>query len=132
VQSISTNGKLVLLVLLGTLMVGVAISLIGLIPEHQELVSLLISDLPAKITIMAVPIILILKSKTYSEWCSEFSNITITKKDFLNASFLELFLSSMLGIPVLTIIWTIAYFVSPGIVDMNEGIGVIGGAFGIV
>jgi len=131
-QSVRTNGRLVLLVLLGILVVGVAISLVGLIPEHRELVSLVIFNLPAKITVGLIPIILILKSKTYSEWSVANPDITITKKDFTNATYLEVFLSSFLGILPLVLIWIAVHFVYPGMVDLDEGFGVLGGSFGLV
>jgi len=111
-QSIRTNSKLILLVLLCMLVVGVAILLIGLIPEHREVVSLVIFNLPAKITVGLIPIILILKSKTYSEWNTANPNIALSKKDFTNASYLEVFLSSFLGILPLVLIWIAAYLVS--------------------
>jgi len=80
-QSVRTNGKLVLLVLLGILAAGVGATLVGIIPEHRELASIIISDLPAKIAIG------------------------------LNS-----------------IIWAAALFISPELVDFDEGFGVIGGA----
>jgi len=114
------------------LVAGVGVSLVGIIPERRELVSLIISDLPAKITILLVPVILIFRTKTYSEWSAENPSTVITKKGFINAIYLEVFLSSFLGLSVLALIWAVAHLVSPGIVDLNEGFGVLGGSFGIV
>ena len=80
-QSVRTNGKLVMLVMLGILVVGVALSLLGFIPEQRELVTLLIFDLLSKIAVGLIPLILIMKSKTYSEWCKTNPEPTISKKD---------------------------------------------------
>ena len=35
-QSVRTNGKMVLLVLLGILLAGIGVSLVGIIPEHRS------------------------------------------------------------------------------------------------
>jgi hypothetical protein len=131
-QSVRTNGKIVLLVLLGILLAGIGISLVGIIPEHRELVTLLISDLPAKIVIGAIPIILILKTKDYSDWIDANPSANVTKRDFINGMYLEGFISSLIGLVALGIIWAIALFISPELVDFNEGFGVIGGMFGVV
>ncbi|MCL2203283.1 MAG: hypothetical protein FWB88_05035 [Defluviitaleaceae bacterium] len=130
-QSVRTNGKLVLLVLLGILVAGIGVSLVGIIPEHRALVSVIISDIPAKVTTLLIPIILILKTKDYAEWILANPNVDVTKKGFINGMYLEGFLASLLGLVALAIIWVVAHFISPEIVDMNEGIGVIGGALGI-
>ena len=131
-QSIRTNGKLVMLVMLGILVAGVAISLLGFIPEQRELVTLLIFDLLTKISVGLIPIILIMKSKTYSEWCETNPELTLSKKDFMNATFLENFLSSFLGVLPLVLIWIAVHFLNTGMVDLDEGFGVLGGMFGVV
>jgi len=130
-QSVRINGKLILLVLLGILVAGVGVSLIGFIPEHREVVSLILFNLPAKIIVLIVPIILILKSKTYSEWSTANPNITIAKKDFTNATYTELFIASFFDIPILALIWISAHFVYPGMVDLNEGVAILGGSLGV-
>jgi len=131
-QSARTNCKLVLLVLLGILVAGVGASLVGIIPEHRELVSLVISDLPAKMAIGLIPIILIFKTKDYSDWIEANPSANVTKRGFINGMYLEGFVSSLLGLVALAIIWAVAFFISHELVDFQEGLSVIGGAFGIV
>jgi hypothetical protein len=104
-QSIRANGKLVLLVLLGILLAGIGSSLVGIMPEHRGLVNMIISDLPAKVVIGAVPIILILKTKDYSDWVLANPSANVTKRDFINGMYVEGFVSSFLGLVVLAIIW---------------------------
>jgi len=131
-QSVRTNGKQVMIVMLGILGVGMAFSLLGFIPEQRELVTLLIFDLLPKMAVTLIPIILIMKSKTYSEWCETNPELNISKKDFMNATFLENLFSSFLGVLPLVLVWITVYFVDTGMVDLEEGFGVLGGMFGVV
>lgn len=131
-QSVRTNGKIVLFVLLGILLVGIGVSLVGIIPEHRELVTLLISDSLAKIVIGLIPIILIIKTKAYSDWIEANPSANVTKRDFINGMYLEGFISSFISLVVLAIIWAIAIFINPELVDFHEGFGVAGGMFGVV
>jgi len=126
------HGKLTLQVLLLILGAGIVVSLAGFIPQAQGLVSTVVSDIPVKLIFFAAPAVLIFKSKTYSQWHEYAPKLPMKKKDFINATYLEIFLSSLYGIPVLAIIWLVASLVHPGIVDFNEGLAVAGGSFGIV
>ncbi|MDR2833431.1 MAG: hypothetical protein LBV67_06930 [Streptococcaceae bacterium] len=138
-QSIRTNGKLILIVHFIILFAGVLLSIGRGIPAFasmfsDHLLTEFVIDLPVKIAGGATTIILLLKSKSYSDWQETFPNNPITKKEFAAATYLEMFISAFLGIPTLIIIWIVAAVVDPSVVDAMFTYGVfnVGGMIFLV
>ena len=126
-QSVRANWKLVLFSLLLILIAGVVSVITGVIPEDMR-VGIVFNIFP-KITIVAAPFILMMRTKSHAEWQESQPDTPITKKDFTTGIYLDVFLSTFIGVPALALIWVVASLVDPYIIDFNEGFLVAGGVF---
>jgi len=130
-QSIRTNGKWVLVAWVGVLVSGLILVLGRLLPPIQNLLSEvilggLVVNIPLKAAFIVIPLVLLCRSKTHKEWQEVNSDTPITRKEFSAASYLEIFLSTLLGLPALGIIWIVAGLTDPAIVEYILTVGVFG------
>jgi len=119
-QTVRTNGKWVLIAWSGVLVFGLILATARVLPPIQNLFSEhilgeFVVDLPVKAAFLIIPLILIVRSKSHKEW--QEANLTITKKKFSTALYLEIFLFTFLGIPALIIIWLVAGLIDPTIIE---------------
>jgi len=117
-QSVRTNGKIVLLALFALLVVWVAVAIMRTIPAvtnviSERLLREFVVDLPVKFVIGLVPYIILMRTKSYSKWTEANPDTPITKKDFTTATYLNHFLLSLTSMPVLAIIWVAAVLADP-------------------
>ncbi|MCL1862230.1 MAG: hypothetical protein FWF78_01540 [Defluviitaleaceae bacterium] len=124
-----THRKSVVIALITILIVGVALAIGRAIPAitnifSEHMLNEFVVDIPVKLVILTVPIILFFKSKTHKEWQEAHQDIQITKKDFATATYLEIFLSTFVGVPVLFTIWIVAVLVDHSIIENILTIGV--------
>jgi hypothetical protein len=124
-----TNGKIIIIALVIILVAGLALAIARGIPpiENQfseHMLNEFIVDIPVKLVILVAPIILLFKSKTRKEWQELHKDISITKKDYATATYLEIFLSTFISLPVLLIIWIVAIRVDSSVIENILTIGV--------
>ncbi|MCL2202922.1 MAG: hypothetical protein FWB88_03150 [Defluviitaleaceae bacterium] len=127
--SIKTERLMVLLTLFALLITGVAIGIIRTLPAFEDIIDPrmlreLIVDIPVKAVVGAVPFILLFRDKRYSEWTKDNPDISISKRDFAKGIYHRIFLSSLLSIPVLAIIWLVASVADPDITEYILSIGI--------
>ncbi|MCL2171127.1 MAG: ABC-2 transporter permease [Defluviitaleaceae bacterium] len=118
IQSVRTNGKIVLLALFALLVVWVAVAILRTVPAVTDVISerLLrefIVDLPVKFVVALLPYIILMRTESYSKWTKANPDTPITKKDFTTATYLNHFLLSLTSMPVLAVIWTVAVLADP-------------------
>ena len=121
-QSVRTNGKWVLIAWVGVLIFGLILATARVLPPIQNLFSEhmlgeFVVDLPVKAAFLVIPLILIVRSKSYKEWQEANLNVPITKKKFSTSLYLEIFLFTLLGIPTLIIIWLVAGLIDHAIIE---------------
>ncbi|MCL2188664.1 MAG: hypothetical protein FWC16_04830 [Defluviitaleaceae bacterium] len=118
VQSVSTNGKIVLLAWFVLLVVWVAVAIMRTIPAVTDIISErmlreFVVDFPVKFIIALIPYIILMKTKSYVEWTEANPDTPITKKDFTTATYLNYFLFSLASMPVLAVVWVVAVLADP-------------------
>jgi len=127
--SARTNGKIIIIALVIILVAGLALAIARGIPSianqfSEHMLNEFIVDIPVKLVILVVPCILLFKSKTHKEWQELHKDISITKKDYVTATYLEIFLSTFISLPVLLIIWIVAVLVDSSVSENILTIGV--------
>jgi hypothetical protein len=134
--SVRRNGKSILITQLGILVIGIILVASRIIPAMEDIFSdhLLrefVVDLPVKIAIGAAPFILMTRSKTYAKWREANPGISIEKKDFTTATYLEMFIAPFIGVPVLIAVWGAAILADSSIIEsvLTTGIFNIGAVF---
>jgi len=129
IQSVKMNGRHILIALIGTLAFGLILATTRVFPPianlfSEHMLGEFVVDLPVKAAFLIIPIVLFYKSKTHKEWQEANQDTSITKKEFATAIYLEIFLSTFIGIFALLIIWIVAGLVDPSIVDRIHRVGV--------
>ena len=136
VKSAKANSKPVLIALLVFLIVGLILVIGRITPVFKSIFSEhllreLVVDLPVKAVGLIVPIILMFKNKSHSEWHEAYPDMPMSKKNFTTAIYLEMFLSALVAVPVLVVIWVVASLVDPNIVEsiLTTGVFALGVMF---
>jgi len=129
VQSLRKNGKWILVAWIGVLIVGLILATIRVFPPitnlfSEHILGEFVVDIPLKLAFIVIPIILFYRSKTHKKWQEDNPYSPITKKDFTTAIYLEIFLSTFVGIFALVIIWIVAGLVDPAIIDRILRVGI--------
>jgi len=157
-QSVRTNGKYALLAWVGTLVLCLILVTIRVLPPVYNLIPFLADDIfvfnvPPKLAPFAVPLVLFLRNMmceqepkpdtptekglivfrgaSHKAWQEDNPDIPITKKQFATALYLEIFLSTFLGVFALGIIWVVAGLLDSIVFEyiFRNGIHVLGVVF---
>jgi len=128
-QSVRTNGKLIFIAFVLILIGGIILATIRVLPPivnmfSEHMLGEFVVDLPLKAAFIVIPLILFYKSKFHEEWQEANPDTSITKSEFSTAIYLEIFLSTFIGIVALLIVWIVAGLVDPTIIPRILRVGV--------
>lgn len=128
-QSVRTNRKRIVFAWIGVLIFGLLLVIGRVIPPiaslfSEHMLGEFVVDLPLKAAFLVIPLILFYRSKTHKEWQEANPDTPITKKGFAIAIYLEIFLSTFIGIFALIIIWVVAGLADPTIVERILRVGI--------
>jgi len=116
VNSANANDKLIGRMMITTMIVVYIFAMVGHILPFvdqfsERLLNIYIFELPVWMTVLPLPLILLFRSKPHKEWQETHENTmkvprkSITAKEFTTATYLEIFLSTIIASSLIVINW---------------------------